>query len=131
VTLNPAQTLTLTLQFKPTAARAVTGKVTISSNSSSGSTATVSLSGTGVAVAHEVDLSWNPPSSSPTPVVGYNIYRSIGSGAFQLMNSSPDVQNTYADKTVVSGTTYSYTLKSVGSGGVESAPSNEITLTIP
>jgi hypothetical protein len=130
VTLNPTQTLTLQLQFKPTTAGAVTGQITISSNSSSG-TAAVALSGTGTAVSHEVDLSWNAPASSPDPVAGYNIYRATGSGSLVLINSSPDSAVVYVDSTVVSGATYSYVVKSVDFGGVESIGSNQITVTIP
>jgi Abnormal spindle-like microcephaly-assoc'd, ASPM-SPD-2-Hydin len=131
VTLNPTQTLTLQLQFVPTTAGALTGQITISSNSTSGSTAVVALSGTGTAVAHEVDLSWDAPASSPDPVAGYNIYRATGTGSLVLINSSPDSAVVYVDSTVVSGATYSYVVKSVDSGGVESVASNEITVTIP
>jgi fibronectin type 3 domain-containing protein len=131
VTLNPTQTLTLQLQFQPTTVAALTGQLSISSNSSSGSTAVVALSGTGTAVAHEVDLSWDAPVSSPDPVAGYNIYRSTGSGSFVLINSSLDSAVVYVDSTVVSGATYSYEVKSVGASGVESVASNQITLTIP
>jgi hypothetical protein len=131
ITLNPTQTLTLQLQFEPTTAGALTGQITISSNSTSGSTAVVALSGTGTAVAHEVDLSWDAPASSPDPVAGYNIYRATGSGSFVLINSSPDSTVVYVDSTVVSGATYSYEVKSVDSSGVESVPSNQITVTIP
>jgi Abnormal spindle-like microcephaly-assoc'd, ASPM-SPD-2-Hydin len=46
-TLNPNQTLALRVQFDPTAAGAVTGQLTISSNSTTGGTAAVALSGTG------------------------------------------------------------------------------------
>jgi hypothetical protein len=131
VTLNPTQTLTLQLQFKPTLAGAVNGHITISSNSTSGSTAAVALSGTGTAVAHEVDLSWNAPTNSLDPVEGYNIYRSTGSGSLVLMNSSPDSSVVYVDSTVVSGATYSYVVKSVDSSSVESVASNQVTVTIP
>jgi fibronectin type 3 domain-containing protein len=131
VTLNPNQALTLQLQFDPTSAGAVTGQLTISSNSLSGSTAMVALAGTGTSVAHEVDLSWNAPTSSPDPAVGYNVYRLTGSGSFALINSSPDSSIVYVDSNVVSGTTYSYVVKSVDSSGVESVASNEITVTIP
>ena len=131
VTLNPAQTLTLQLQFKPTTAGAATGQITISSNSSSGSSSVVTLSGTGTAVPHEVDLSWSAPSSSTDPVVGYNIYRALGSGSFQLMNTSRDTQTTYVDNTVISGSAYNYMVKSVDSSGVESVPSNQFAVTIP
>ena len=131
VTLNPGQTLTLQLQFSPTTAGALAGQITISSNSINGNTAVVALSGTGTAVAHEVDLSWNAPASSTDPVAGYNIYRSTGTGSFVLINSSPDSAVVYVDSTVASGANYSYVVKSVDSSGVESAPSNQITVTIP
>jgi hypothetical protein len=131
VTLNPGQTLTLQLQFTPTTAGALAGQITISSNSVNGSTAVVPLSGTGTAVAHEVDLSWDAPVSSPDPVAGYNIYRAIGTGSLVLINASPNVAVVYVDSTVASGANYSYVVKSVDSSGVESAPSNQITVTIP
>jgi fibronectin type 3 domain-containing protein len=125
------QTLTLQLQFDPTTAGALTGQITISSNSTSGSTAVVALSGTGTTVAHEVDLSWDAPTSSPDPVAGYNIYRATGAGSLALISSSPDAAVVYVDSTVVSGATYSYEVKSVDSSGVESVASNQITVTIP
>ncbi len=130
VTLNPTQTLTLTLQFKPATSGALTGQITISSNSTTGGTAVVGLSGTGTAVAHEVDLSWIAPVSPPDPVAGYNIYRAAGGGSLVLMNSSLDTTLAYADKNVSTGN-YSYVVKSVDFNGMESVPSNQITVTVP
>ncbi len=52
VTLNPAQTLTLQVQFLPTAAGAASGQIAINSNSSTGATAVVALSGTGTTTAN-------------------------------------------------------------------------------
>ena len=51
VTLNPTQSVTLNVQFDPTATGAVTGQLTINSNSSTNGTALIGLSGTGTAVA--------------------------------------------------------------------------------
>jgi len=51
VTLNPTQSVTLNVQFDPTAAGAVTGQLTINSNSSTNGTALIGLSGTGTAVS--------------------------------------------------------------------------------
>jgi len=130
VTLNPGKTATLNVQFDPTAAGAVAGNLTIQSNSSTGGTAVISLSGTGTPPV--VNLSWDAPSSSTDPVAGYNIYRSAGgSSSYQLLNSSIDTETTYVDTTVRSGTAYTYYLESVDSAGVVSAPSNEVTVTIP
>jgi hypothetical protein len=57
VTLSPSQSVTLQVQFLPTAAGTATGQLTISSTSTSGSTATVSLSGTGVAANPKLTVS--------------------------------------------------------------------------
>jgi hypothetical protein len=130
VTLNPGQTVTLNVQFDPTTTGVATGQLTIQSNSSTNGTAVISLSGTGT--PPEVDLSWDAPSGSTDPVAGYNIYRSPGgSSAYQLLNSSIDTQTTYVDSTVQSGLTYDYYVESVDSSGVESAPSNQVNVTIP
>jgi fibronectin type 3 domain-containing protein len=132
VTLNPGQTATLSVQFDPTTAGAVTGQLTITSNSSTNPTATVALSGTGEAVPYEVNLSWNAPSSSADPVAGYNVYRATGSSSsYQLLNSSVETQTTYVDTTVQDGLSYVYMVESVDASGVESAPSNTFSATIP
>jgi hypothetical protein len=132
VTLNPNQSVTLKLQFDPTATGAATGTLTVNSNSTTGGTTQVTLSGTGTAVQHAIDLTWNAPSSSADPVAGYNVYRSTdGGGSFTKLNSSPDSQAAYTDSAIQSGTTYTYEIKSVDANGVESTPSNKITLTVP
>jgi hypothetical protein len=82
-------------------------------------------------VAHSVALRWNAPVSSPDTVAGYNIYRATGGGSFVRINSSPDSNVTYTDLAVTSGVTYSYWVTSVDFSGVESVPSNQITVTIP
>jgi Domain of unknown function (DUF4082)/Abnormal spindle-like microcephaly-assoc'd, ASPM-SPD-2-Hydin len=131
LTLNASQTAAVKVQFAPTAAGAATGKLTITSNSTSGSPAVVALSGTGTSVAHSVSLSWSAPPPSAAPVIGYNLYRSASGGALQLLNPTPDTSTSYADTTVVAGTTYEYVAKSVNSAGVESVASNQIAVTIP
>jgi hypothetical protein len=131
VTLNPAQALTLQVRYEPTETGPQSGQLTISSNSASGSTTIATLNGVGTAAAHEVDLSWDAPTSSPVPVVGYNVYRVTGGGPFALITSSPDPATVYVDNTVVSGVSYNYVVKSVDSSNVESLASNEITVTIP
>jgi fibronectin type 3 domain-containing protein len=91
----------------------------------------VTLSGTGTAVAHSVYLNWNAPASSDDPVAGYNIYRSLGSGSPQLVNSTPITEIAYVDNSIVGGSNYAYTVASVDANGVQSVPSNEIQVTIP
>ncbi|WP_348266528.1 choice-of-anchor D domain-containing protein [Edaphobacter paludis] len=130
-TLNPGQALSLLIRYQPTAAGAVTGQLTIASNSLNGGFLTVPLTGVATAIAHEVDLSWLPPSSSPDPVVGYNIYRSVGGGGFTQLNSVISLAAAYVDNTVASAVTYGYVVKSVDASGVESTASNEFQITIP
>jgi len=130
VTLNPGQAATLTVEFDPATAGAVTGKLTLTSNSSTGSTTTISLTGTGA--APQVDLVWNAPSSTSDPIAGYNIYRSTsGSSSYELLNSSVDPKTSYVDTTVQTKLTYDYEVRSVDDSGVESSPSNTTSVTVP
>jgi fibronectin type 3 domain-containing protein len=93
---------------------------------------TLSLNGTGTAAAtYEVELSWDAPTSSSDPVAGYHIYRASSTGTYALLNSSVNAPTTYSDTTVQAGATYNYEVKSVDASGVESAPSNVYTATIP
>lgn len=132
VTLNPGIAITLQVQFDPTAASSYSGNITISSNSTNGASATVNLTGTGAATQHHVVLNWTAPANSPVPVVGYNIFRApSGSSSFQVLNASPDTSTTYTDSVVSSGATYIYYVESVDSAGVQSSPSNHITVVVP
>jgi hypothetical protein len=127
-TLNPGQTLSVTLTFDPTAVGAASGQLTITSNASTNPTVTIALSGTGN--PHQVNLSWAAPTGSSDPVAGYNVYRAAsGSGAFALLTSVSTTA--YVDTAVQSGSSYDYKVTSVDSSGTESAPSNTTTATIP
>ena len=132
ITLNPNQTATLSVQFDPTVAGAVTGQLTITSNSSTGSSAVVSLSGTGIAASYQVILTWVPPTSSPDPVAGYNVYRAPSGGStYTQLNSTVMTQTTYTDANVTNGQTYDYIVESVDASGVQSVPSNTAVVPIP
>jgi Abnormal spindle-like microcephaly-assoc'd, ASPM-SPD-2-Hydin len=131
VTLNPTIAVKLTVVFTPIAAGTSTGQLTIASNSSSGSTALVSLNGSATSTQHSVDLTWSAPANSPAPVSSYKIYRSAANGSFTVLNGSVIGKTSYVDSTVQSGTTYDYYVTSVDASGTESAPSNEIGLTVP
>jgi fibronectin type 3 domain-containing protein len=63
--------------------------------------------------------------------VGYNVYRSIGGGSYQLLNTSVNTPTSFTDATVLSGDSYNYEVTSVDASGVESAPSNVYTAAIP
>jgi hypothetical protein len=128
VTLSPAQSITLAVQFSPTSAGATSGSVSIVSNAT-GSPAAVSISGTGVAqVQHIVGLSWNAsPSAS-----GYNVYRSVTSGTgYSKLNSGLDGALTYSDNTVQNSQSYFYVTTAVAVDGTESAFSTEVSANIP
>jgi len=130
VTLSPQQSVTLQVKFAPTAASSATGTLTISSNSSTNGTVAVSLSGTGE--QHQVNLSWQAPSSSSDPVAGYHVYRATGSSSsYSLLNSSVVTQTSYADSAVQGSTSYTYYVTSVDSSGNESAASNSVSVTVP
>ena len=127
--LTPGQTATLSVTFAPSAAGAVTGTATVTSNATT-SPATIALSGTGVApVAHSVTLGWNAGTSS---VTGYNVYRaSVSGGPYTKVNSTVETLTTYVDSTVQSAKTYFYVATAVDSTGAESTFSAEVSATIP
>jgi hypothetical protein len=126
-TLNPGQSLTLQVQFDPTKTGSYSGQLTVSSNA-----ATKAIPLTGVGASHQVELSWNAPSASKDPVIGYNVYRSPSSTSSYLrLNGSAESTTSYTDGTVQSGTSYKYIVKSVDAAGVESPASNATTVAVP
>jgi fibronectin type 3 domain-containing protein len=83
-------------------------------------------------VQHEVTLTWSPPASTPIPINAYNVYRSTGgTSSYVLINSTGSTQTTYLDTGVQAATTYAYYVKSVDSAGVESTPSNQVSVNVP
>jgi fibronectin type 3 domain-containing protein len=130
LTLNPSQTATLNVQFKPTTSGAKSGQLTIASTALSSGSAVVSLSGTGQ--PHQVDLTWSAPNSTSDPVAGYRIYRAAsGSSSYQLLNSSINTQTSFIDSACNGATAYQYYVTSVDASGAESVPSNTASVTIP
>jgi fibronectin type 3 domain-containing protein len=115
--------------FTPASVGPAAGSITVTSNSPN-STITVSLQATGVpAGSHLAALSWN---SSPSPVIGYFIYRGTGSGGpYTRLNSSPDQNTAYTDSSVQAGQSYYYVVTGVNSSNVESPYSNEVVAAIP
>lgn len=131
-TLNPGQTLSLSLEFDPAVTGTVSGQLAITSDSSSNPAATVKLSGDGIPLTYEVKLSWDAPNSSSDAVAGYHVYRASGTSAsYQLLQNSVIAATTYADTTVQGGQKYEYVVKSVDASGSESTASNTTNVTIP
>ena len=132
VILDPSQTESYTVNFDPKAAGSLTGTLTITSNAAS-SPLNIALSGTGVATSasnHTVALTWE--RSSTSSVTGYFVYRGTKpSGPFAQLNSSPESSPSYSDSTVSGGQVYYYYVTAVDSSNIQSADSNEVSVTIP
>lgn len=132
VILDPNQTESYTVNFDPKVAGAISGTLTITSNAAN-SPLNIALSGTGIATSasnHTVALTWE--RSSTSSVTGYFVYRGTKpSGPFAQLNSSPESSPSYSDSTVSGGQVYYYYVTAVDSSNIQSADSNEVSVTIP
>jgi hypothetical protein len=130
LTLDPTQSEAYTVNFDPKATGSVAGTLTITSNAAN-SPMNIALSGSGVTAAakHTVALAWDRSSST---VTGYFVYRSSKpSGPYTQLNSTPEANPTYSDGTVSNGQVYYYYVTAVNSSNIQSADSNEVSVTIP
>lgn len=129
VTLAPNGSVTVSVRFAPSIAGFTGGQLSISSNASD-PTLTVALSATAVAavVTHRVALNWQPSASE---VVGYFVYRGSSANGLSRLTGSLNTSPSYTDTNVMGGQTYFYAVTSVDSNNVESAPSNQVSVTIP
>jgi hypothetical protein len=126
--LAAGQAITVNVTFAPAATGSVSGSLTIASNASNSPTK-ISFSGTGAAVSYSTSLSWTASTSS---VMGYNVYRSTASGGpYAKLNPNVDSNTSYSDASVQAGLIYYYVVTSLDSSGVESAYSNQASVTIP
>jgi Abnormal spindle-like microcephaly-assoc'd, ASPM-SPD-2-Hydin len=124
LTLQPTQTATLNVAFTPTAAGAAAGSLTVTSNASN-SPATISLTGS----SYSVNLTWQPSPSND--VAGYNVFRGTSSGSYTQLNTSPITGTAYTDSAVVDNQTYFYVVTTVSTNAVQSANSNQTSVSIP
>lgn len=74
-----------------------------------------------VVSSSQINLSWNP-STDNAEVTGYNIYRNT-------LKVATVTSNSYGDGNLVSGTTYSYFVKSFDAKGNTSVSSNPVSAT--
>jgi YD repeat-containing protein len=81
----------------------------------------------GVAGEGRVDLSWNANGSSEL-VVGYHVYRGVGTGSSVRITQVPVSATTFADEGLSDGTSYRYSISAVDSSSLESTKTAEITL---
>jgi hypothetical protein len=131
-TLDPGQSLTLSVSFDPKAAGAGSGTLTIASNASTPQLG-IALAGMGVtktpSTAHSVALAWDASTSS---VVGYYVYRSSKpSGPYARLNTSSTSSTSFSDSTVTAGQVYYYVVTAVNSSNIESTDSNQVSATVP
>jgi hypothetical protein len=77
---------------------------------------------------HFVTISWNP---SKSPVAGYNVYREYQYSGAERLTPKILTQTQYVDGTALGGRTYVYYVTSVDSRGLESKPSETITVSVP
>jgi len=130
LTLDPTQSEAYTVNFDPKATGSVAGTLTITSNAAN-SPMNIALSGSGVTAAakHTVALAWDRSSST---VTGYFVYRSSKpSGPYTQLNSTPEATPTYSDGTVSNSQVYYYYVTAVDSSNIQSADSNQVSVTIP
>ncbi len=81
------------------------------------------------AATHSVALSWN---ASTSPVVGYNVYRSVRSGSdYSRVNLRLISGLAFTDNGLLGRSTYYYVTTSVDAIGNESTVSNQVTARIP
>src|SRR5271163_944614 len=123
VTVAAGKSVNYTVTFAPQSAGDSAGSISFVNDGSS-SPVVQTLGGQGaLAGAHTVALSWDASTST---VIGYNVYRGTQSGGpYQRLTSSPQLNTSYTDGTVLSGTTYYYVATAVDSSEVESTFSNQ------
>ena len=128
-TITAGQSASFTLTFTPQSSGAASGSISLISNATNTPTVEV-LTGSGTTTPlHDVSLFWN---SSPSAVVGYNVYRSTTSGGpYTKINPALDVSTSYDDSSVKGGTTYYYVSTAVDSSGVEGKYSNQLQAVVP
>jgi hypothetical protein len=137
VSLSPGQKLEFQVWFHPTTSG--TSAATLVANVSSlpsplklaasGSATISSTASPTPASSHSVTLNWNPSSSS---VSGYYVYRGGASGGpYSRISSAVVTTPNYLDSSVLSGGSYFYVVTAVGTGGLESPFSNEVSADIP
>ena len=126
-------TLTVNAAMQPTCPQFLIGHITVTAPGALNSPQTETVTYTANCIQHTVQLSWAIPAMPPA-LDGYNAYRFAAgagcTGAATKLNSSLITTTTFADNTVVSGSTYCY-YSTASSAGVESAPSNIFSLTVP
>ncbi len=77
---------------------------------------------------HSVTISWRP---SKTAVSGYNVYRVLPPGSPVKLSTTSATDTEFTDRTAEAGNTYFYFVTAVDSKGIESRPSEKLSVTVP
>jgi chitodextrinase len=134
VVVTPAATTTYTLTASSAAGATATSAVTVNVTSGGGGTGgggqtqaptTPTLVSAVASTATEVDLTWTA-SSSPAGIGSDQVFRD----GYPLASVSGSTL-AYADKSVVTSSSYAYTVRAYDPAGNASAPSNSIQVTTP
>jgi fibronectin type 3 domain-containing protein len=83
---------------------------------------------------HKVTLSWTASADAATESLTYTVYRAAGacsSGATLAALAPLLTATSYTDTAVTGGGEYCYDVVAVSAAGVVSAPSNQITVSVP
>jgi hypothetical protein len=134
--VTPAATATYTLTASSATGATTTSSVTVNVSAAGGgggtggggqtqAPTTPSLVSAVASSATEVDLTWTASTSS-NGIASYQILRD----GYPLASVSGSTL-TYADKTVVTSSSYTYTIRAYDPAGNYSAPSNSIQVTTP
>ncbi len=75
-----------------------------------------------------IDLSWQDNSGDE---IGFRVERRLPGGSWAQIGTTSANVNTYADSTVVAGTTYEYRVRAAGNGSTFSTYSNATSATTP
>jgi hypothetical protein len=131
LSLAAGQSKSFTINFKPQASGTATATLSLKTGAAgTGPAVSESLTGAGSAAsAHSVALAWK---ASPSPVMGYNVYRGAQSGGpYARVNSATDAATAYTDSSVQAGQTYFYVVTAVDNSNKESPYSNQAQAVIP
>ena len=77
---------------------------------------------------HSVTIQWK---ASTSPIAGYNVYREAPPKGPVRLTAKPIPDSQFVDRYVQAGVTYTYYVTSVDAKGLESRPSELISVTIP
>jgi fibronectin type 3 domain-containing protein len=80
---------------------------------------------------HQVSLTWQAGAPDNDPAVGYDVFRMQSGFNFTQINTSVVVATKFVDATPNASTTYQYYVVAVDANGVQSGPSNVVTVTVP